>query len=420
MKLLNKTSIYYLLFALPVFAICSGLLYYFVSSQIISSLDESLVKEKTTIENNLKKGQSILDLDEEVNLKEISSKTISAQNIFTDTTLYDSEEKEVIPYRLLKANVTDGTKNYEITIRTSHIESDDLIKSILEPVIILFVGLLVGFFLINFFVSKKLWKPFYKTLEQLNNFKIAETSVAFDVTTVHEFSKLNKVLTTMTEQIHSDYISQKQFIENASHEIQTPLAVIKSKIELLIQSSSISENDMHIIQSAYNATNKLSSLNKALLLLSKIENNQFKESEEISFNAHIDKTLLHFEDIIILKNISINKEYKSELKHKMNAALADILITNLIQNAIRHNIKDGSITIQLTENVVVISNTGNASVTNTAELFQRFRKSEGSSESIGLGLAIVKEICEKYKIEIKYTCFQHIHSVELTYSKRLY
>ena len=415
MKLLNKTSIYYLIFALPVFVICSALLFYFVSTQINNSLDESLAKEKISIETNLKKGELVHDMDNEVTLMPINEKNISSKTIFADTLIYDSAEAELLPFRLLKGIVSDGSKNYKLTIRISHIESDDLIKSILYPVIFLFILLMTGFFLINFWISKKLWKPFYKTLSQLNSYNIAETPVKLDAASIKEFAELNNTLTLMTEKMHRDFISQKQFIENASHEIQTPLAVIKSKIEILIQSLSVSERDMQIIQSVYNAANKLSSLNKALLLLSKIENNQFNDMEEINIKLFIEKTLKHFEDKISLKNIRLVKEYQSEIMWKMDPALADILITNLIQNAIRHNVKGGLISIELKNNFIQIVNTGSPLNTSTDELFQRFKKSETSAESIGLGLAIAKEICDKYKIDINYFYKDNIHTIVLEY-----
>ena len=415
MKLLNKTSVYYLIFALPVFAICSALLYYFVSTQINNSLDESLVKEKISIEANLKKGELVHDMDNEVTLMPIKEKNISSKTIFADTLIYDSAEAELLPFRLLKGIVNDGSKNYNLTIRTSHIETDDLIKSVLYPVLFLFILLMIGFFLINFWISKNLWKPFYKTLSQLNSYSIAESPVKLDVVSIKEFAELNNTLTLMTEKMHKDFISQKQFIENASHEIQTPLAVIKSKIEILIQSPSVSERDMQIIQSVYNAANKLSSLNKALLLLSKIENNQFNEVEEINIKLFIEKTLEHFEDIILIKNIRLVKEYQSETTWKMNPALADILFSNLLQNAIRHNIMDGFISILLNRNSVQFFNSGADLTTSTNELFHRFKKSEASAESIGLGLAIVKEICDKYKIDINYFYKDNIHTIVLEF-----
>ena len=414
MKLLNKTSIYYLLFAVPVFAVCSIVLYLFVSSQILDNLDESLWKEKIKVEQKLKTGKSIDDLDDAISLKPTSLKSIEGETM-SDTTMYDSIEEEFLPYRTLKNIVSDGKSNYLFTVRKSSMESDDLIESIIYPILLLFIVLLAGFFAINWYVSKKLWKPFYQTLEQLNHYKISEKSEKFNATSIQEFSELNKTLNIMTEKIHTDYISQKQFIENASHEIQTPLAVIKTKIELLIQSANLNENDIQIIQSVYNASNKLSSLNKALLLLSKIENNQFKDLETVDFKSLIEKTLEHFGELAELKNIRIERAYLANPFHQMNPILADILITNLVQNAIRHNIQDGFIKIELAEQSIKLSNSSSTTVESTNELFDRFKKSDGSTDSIGLGLAIVKEICENFGIKLLYLSENNTHSLTLSF-----
>jgi signal transduction histidine kinase len=172
---------------------------------------------------------------------------------------------------------------------------------------------------------------------------------------------------------------------------------------------------MQIIQSVYNASNKLSSLNKGLLLLSKIENNQFIDLENIQFKQIIEKNLEHFEDLITIKNLRMEKEYQTIPFHQMNPILADILITNLIQNAIRHNIKDGFIKIVLTENSVKISNSSNSTVRNTNELFDRFKKSDDSADSIGLGLSIVKEICENFNIDLNYRSENNIHIIKLSF-----
>lgn len=415
MKLLHKTGLYYLLFAIPVFMVCSGLLYYLVSAEIIDHLDEYLMKEKIEIEKSLKCGKIATELDNEISLQLINGNISAQTNIFSDTLIFDAKENEFEPFRVLTTTINDGKNYYKLRINESYIESDDLLFSILLPVFILFIVLLLGFYFINWYISKNLWKPFYATLQKLREYKVDSASVNFDKSGILEFSELNAELIIMTEKIHTDYLLQKQFIENASHEIQTPLAVIKAKIELLIQSNRLSEQDMLIIQSVYNAGNKLSTLNRSLLMLSKIENNQFKDVEEIQFKTFIEKSLEHFEDIISLKNIRIEKNYQATPTCKMSAALAEILITNIVQNAIRHNIKDGSITISLTENSFIISNSSSVNVSNTAELFNRFKKSEASAESVGLGLSIVKEICNTYKIRINYTCKDLVHAIEFKF-----
>ncbi len=415
MKLLNKTSIYYLLFAVPVFAICSFVLYNLVSSEIQDNLDESLWKEKIRIEKKAQTKQLITWEEENAIVIPIGKKQISDIPQFSDTLLYDSIEGEIIPFRIMTSSLKIGGDKFLMVIQKSAMESEDLIESIIYPIILLFIVLLFGFLLINWYISKKLWTPFYKTLEQLSNLKITDPSEKYASTDIQEFSELNKVLTTMTGKMQNDFISQKQFIENASHEIQTPLAVIKTKIELLIQSANLNEKDMQLIQSVYNASNKLSSLNKALLLLSKIENNQFKDSETIELNFLIEKTLLHLEDLIAIKNIRISKELDAVVSKKINPILADILISNLVQNAIRHNIDGGQIGILSTQNSISISNTSDISVNNTEELFLRFRKNEASAESIGLGLAIVKEICDNHNISISYSCVNKMHTIELNF-----
>lgn len=415
MKLLNKTSIYYLLFALPAFAVCSFVLYNLVASEIQDNLDESLWKERIKVEQKLKAGKTIDGFDDAISLTPTVLEYNDGAATISDANMYDSIEEELLPYRVLQTVVSDGKSNYLFTIRKSTMESEDLIESIIYPVILLLIILLLGFFFINWYVSKKLWKPFYKTLEQLNEYKISEKTQQFTSTNIQEFSELNKALSAMTEKMHTDFINQKQFIENASHEIQTPLAVIKAKIEILIQSKNLNENDMQVIQSVYNASNKLSSLNKALLLLSKIENNQFKETETIEFTLLIDKTLEHFEDLAGLKNIQIEKNYVSSPSIKMNPILTDILISNLFQNAIRHNVLNGHIKIDLSNNSLSISNTSESTIENTVELFNRFHKNEASAESIGLGLAIVKEICDNYSISIDYRCENKYHTIKLNF-----
>ncbi|CAN5492983.1 HAMP domain-containing sensor histidine kinase [soil metagenome] len=417
MKLLNKTSIYYLLFAVPVFALCSIFLYVYVSAQIRDNVDEALWKDRLKVEQKLQAGKSIDSFDDEIKLIPTEKDAIDGELVafLSDTLIYDKYEEEFLPYRIQKSVVNSGKLHYLLTIKKSTIEADDLIESIIYPILLLFVVLLFGFFFINWYISKKLWSPFYKTINQLNSFKISETPIKYEKSAIKEFSELNSVLTNMTEQMYQDFISQKQFIENASHEIQTPLAVIKTKIELLIQSSTLSEKDMQLIQSVYNASNKLSSLNKALLLLSKIENNQFIDLENIYFKSLIEKNIEHFEDLISIKNIKIEKDYSATPIHQMNPILADILITNLIQNAIRHNIKDGFIKIELAEKFIRLSNSSIADISDTNELFKRFKKSDESNDSIGLGLAIVKEICESFDIKLQYQSENNTHSLTLSF-----
>ena len=223
----------------------------------------------------------------------------------------------------------------------------------------------------------------------------------------------------MTDKIHIDYLQQKEFTENASHEMQTPLAVIKANLTQLMQSTTLSESDMNNLQTIENTTKKMASLNKALILLSKIENNQFKENELISVNKIINKVINNFADLIEVKNIKLNLNLKDDLQLTINPTLAEILLSNLVQNAIRHNVNGGIINIDLMQNKLIISNSGEALTINSNGLFTRFKKNDASKDSLGLGLAIVKSICNIYQLNIDYSYSNQLHTFTLNSTKDL-
>ena len=209
-----------------------------------------------------------------------------------------------------------------------------------------------------------------------------------------------------------DYEEIKSFTENASHEIQTPLSIIKSRLELLSQSD-LSEDQMNTIQSVYEATNRLSKLNQSLILLTKIDNQQFSESEEVNMSILINKHLSNYEELISAKLITIKKNIRDNVKININETLAEILVSNLITNAIKHNIDKGVIEIILTGHQISISNTGIPLQSESSELFERFKKDKVSSESLGLGLSIVKKICERYGFTVTYHYSDLLHTVSI-------
>jgi len=424
MKLLTKTSLYYILFAIPVLAICSYLCYRLVYSEVKDNIDESIWKDMKRIERQLDKtdsiGNLISDLDSEITVKYLndtsSNRLLYSEPTLADTELYDKYEDEILPYRILKTAHQTKAHKYSIVIQRTYLESDDLVNSILEAIVIMFVCLLLGFFLINIFIARRLWRPFHRTLEILQDYELDKgSSVQFNSTKIKEFSALNTVLDKMTKQIYSDFMTQKQFSENASHEMQTPLAVIKNKIELLIQSKTVSASDMEIIQSIYNSANKLSLINRALLLLSKIESNQFAEVKEVNLGALLERTLHYSGDMIGMKKIKVEKKIDPTFLLSMNPMLADVLVSNLLQNAIRHNITEGKIDIILSEKKLTISNSGHAFKGDPNEMFSRFRKSEQSAESIGLGMAIIKQICDYYRFKIFYSVVGELHTISINF-----
>jgi signal transduction histidine kinase len=205
--------------------------------------------------------------------------------------------------------------------------------------------------------------------------------------------------------MHGDYLSMKTFTENASHEIQTPLAIIQSKLELLLQDNLLTEQQIVAISSAFEATQRLSKLNQALLLITKIENNQFDASESISIKIVVEKYQVFFAELLDRKKITLGIIVHADWLLFIHPLLADMLISNLFSNAIRYSNQFGNIDIVITENSFEMANTSTMPPIAATRLFQRFIKHDSATGN-GLGLAIVKEICDTNNIGI---CYEHEH-----------
>jgi signal transduction histidine kinase len=416
MKLTTKAILYFLLVSIPLLIIAAFISYFTINRTVNENLNEIIWNKKRTAEALINKFNEPKDLC----LNFDSSATIKIDT--TNRTGYKysylikmDEDDEPVEFWALKSYYRSKGTNYLITIIEPKLEKDDLIENLLNVFVITLAFLVAAFFGVNWLVSKKLWKPFYGTLEQLNSYDIKQHgNLNLKNASTKEFRQLNEAVKRMTEKIQKDFLIQKEFTENASHETQTPLAVIKARLDLLLQSPNLKESDMKQLEVIEQAVARLSSLNKALLLLAKIENNQFKDPEEVNLESVLNKTLLMFEDMISSKNISINKRIKKPGLIKAHPLLIDILVSNLIQNAVRHNEKGGRIDIDLSEHALVISNTGQPLAIDAEKLFDRFRKNENSKESVGLGLAIVKSILQTYNYRSDYSFVsgQHIFKIE--------
>jgi signal transduction histidine kinase len=422
MKLISKTLLNFLLISLPLLIIAGFFSYYLIKSELRDGTEEELSKEKVYAEKliqTFKNPQTVyLTLDSLSSIQPF--KGISFKSSYTDTLIFDITENENVGYRKLKSYYSFNGNEYQIILLKTTMQEDELLEGIFSAFTIISLFLMIAFFIVNWLVSKALWKPFYNTLSKLNTYDIKNhEQQQFLKTNTLEFQQLNTALTKMTDKIHIDYLQQKEFTENASHEMQTPLAVIKANLTQLMQSTTLSESDMNNLQTIENTTKKMASLNKALILLSKIENNQFKENELISVNKIINKVINNFADLIEVKNIKLNLNLKDDLQLTINPTLTEILLSNLVQNAIRHNVNGGIINIDLMQNKLIISNSGEALTINSNELFTRFKKNDASKDSLGLGLAIVKSICNIYQLNIDYSYSNQLHTFTLNSTKDL-
>jgi signal transduction histidine kinase len=232
---------------------------------------------------------------------------------------------------------------------------------------------------------------------------------------ISEFKKLNQVIERLVTKVENDFINLKQFTENASHEIQTPLAIIKTKSEILLQREELDEEVVKEIISINDGATKLSKLDQALLQLMKIENHQYPESEKIDLSGLLEKKLQRLNELIEMKNIKLKTSININVIINMNVSLADIMLSNFLNNAIKHNIFGEELIIKLIPKELSIKNTGEALHIEPEKLLDRFVKESTSNESIGLGLSLVKQICETYNFTVSYNYEHSLHELKINF-----
>jgi two-component system sensor histidine kinase QseC len=312
------------------------------------------------------------------------------------------ENKSIDRFRGLVTNIEINNKNFIVTIETNVEESEETVVYIAVVTFFLFLILVVGFWVLNKRLSQKLWKPFKDTLQQLKSFQLNNhTKIKFSETNIIEFQELNTALEKLLQHSIATYKSQKEFTENASHELQTPIAIIKSKLDVLLQDKSLTDKQYDTIEEINLTLSRMSRINKILLLLSKIENRQFQDVQEFYLSEIVENSITELEDFITDKKIEIKAELSDNPKLKSNHALAEILISNLLLNAVRYSESGSTVTVKSTNNKLIISNNGNQALDKTV-LFDRFKKISSESKGSGLGLAIVKEICNNNGWQIDY------------------
>ncbi len=414
MKLLQKTSRAYL-WIYPIVFIIAGFIFYFILSGLINEdLNEKLSANKTRIIKQLSRSQEMPSFPPLIQIEIIPFQPKHYEEL-KDTSIYDPNEGETESFRQLTSIETINGTTYRIIVRSTLLEVQDLLLALGLSSGVLLILLFALLFYVNRRIARQIWKPFYQDLEMMKFFSLeGDQELQFEKSNISEFQELNLVLEKLSAKARSDYQSLKKFTENASHEIQTPLAILQSKLDLMAQRAQSDPELARQLESAQGAIRRLSRLNQGLLLLTRIENHQFTGNRLLDMSNLIREELSEMEDFIQNKNIQLFRDLQP-LKINADPVLAGILVSNLLSNAIRHNIENGLIRIVTSEYKLIISNTGPGLGIEPEELFKRFTKADTSSESLGLGLSIVKKICDVYGWEINYTMDQDMHQIELNF-----
>lgn len=411
-KLLDKPFKSFSIYAL-IILVCSIPVYYFVVDSIwMEELDE----HNLIIRKRMEKGIQKIQVDERELTKTLQiwnslqpgTKLIPIEEndrkddrMYT-TRVYNPFEREMDRFRVLSTTIRIQGKPYLLTISTNVEEADETLIAIAIVTVFFFAFLVLGFVFLNKRISKKSWKPFYSTLNQLKKFDLnKDRHIQLEQSEIEEFEELNRELTMLIERNASAYDQQKRFVENASHELQTPLAVLKSKMDVLLQNEQLSDEQSSIIEAMNSNISRISRINKNLLLLAKIENLQFAEEITVDVSDTLKNTIELLEDYSENKGMKIERSL-ANCSVACNPTLLEVLLNNLIINAIRHGNSGDCIKIVLTEQRLTVSNAGSAAL-NSDQLFVRFAISSNETTNSGLGLAISKEICERYHWNLSYS-----------------
>ena len=418
MKLLNQSLKYLSISIFLIVTIWSAIFYINMLDEIHDSIDDGLDNYKLLIIKRTEDDEQIFekrDFEEgNFTIHQIpESEALGMRDYFTDTLLYMQNEDDLEPVRMLTSAFKHGEDYYQLTVFNSTVEEDDLIEDLFYSIIWLYLILVVSIVIINNVVLKRLWKPFYSLLNELKSYRIDKESSLPKVTgETKEFRELEIAVNALIIRARETYWNQKKFTENASHELQTPLAVISNKLELMLEKENLGAENADNIGQILQTIQRLTRLNKSLLLLSKIENRQFNEATDVDFAKVVHQSVEDLEDFSGFRNVEIAVNNSAILSYHMDESLASILVSNLLRNAIFHNVDGGKVEVYIKKNILQIRNTGKGKALDTSKIFDRFQKETTNNSSTGLGLAIVHAICRLYGFEIKYS-FDEAHCFEV-------
>lgn len=423
MKLIQYTSRNLITPLLLILVIWAGCFYFLIMHEVDDETNDSLENYKEIIIKTVLADSTLLhdhvDLMTRYYIREVPEEEADLdKDIFYDSTVYIETELENEPVRVLQTwFMASNGKFYELIIKMSTLEKEDMAETILWSIVILFILLLCCILIVTQIAFRKSFKPLYNIVKWLKNYHPDKTRNLPENNSIciEEVEVLRNAIGEYTHRSINLYNLQKQFVENSAHELQTPLAICLNKLELLGENPDCTEEMLTEIADLHQTLSNLSRSNKALLLLSRIENKQFPETTTVIINAILSKIVPDFELMYEHKNITVEIKEISTLSYTMNESLAMTLISNLIKNAFIHNQTDGCIKITLTDQNFIIANSSNNPELDTKSIFKRFKSQSSRPGSTGLGLAIVKSISDIYHIKVTYSYENGVHQFKLTF-----
>ncbi|PUZ22480.1 Signal transduction histidine kinase [Chitinophaga costaii] len=414
MRLLTKTTLYFSLLLLPLIAGTGFLLYWQLKRQLKHEIDEELNNDSQYWKAYFSAPNAdlaVLDIHTQPFDITPLDKTDIKSPFLKDVMLYQEIDHERVPFRQRQEIINIGQQPYLLTLRRSMIEKGDWYRNISMVMFFICVALLGCILLVNWVLSRRIWKPFYATLENMQQLQLDTLALpALPQSSTKEFQRLQAALQQMTTRIHHDFQAMKSLTEDAAHEMQTPLAIAQQQLELLLQDPAIAPEQGHAILQTSEALQRLSRLTNSLLFLAKIENNQYIAAAPIALETIIEKYTQLFDLQLQEQHLSLQFQLKASPPLPLHPILADTLISNLLGNAIKYNMPQGRIFITLDKAACTFRNTSLLPPLPVTNNFERFKKYHAyPNHSNGLGLAIVQRICEAHGWQLTYRYEEGMH-----------
>jgi signal transduction histidine kinase len=412
MNLLQRSSLYQLALAVPMVVVGTVIGYWMVSSVVTEEVDEQLAFQADRVAHGLLGGKRDFTTAASSEMILVSPGA-SGKMMLKDTVMPDPEDDgELMPWRIgrFPAAFADGSP-YTITVSRSLLEKEDLVMGIAASMTVLLLLVVFANLLLNRWLSRKLWKPFHSTLGELERFRMdAPPAGSLLPSDVDEFNAMNRTLDAMMAKMRADFMAQKRFTEQAAHELQTPLAVMQGKLDQLIQSPNMGEHEAGTIEGLFQARERMGRTVTNMLLLARIGNRQFTP-ERIDWSAIFREQRAALYDLVKERGLTFTLDEDEACRIRLHPVLAELIVANLLRNAVQHNIPSGSIDVAVRADGFTIRNTGPDLSADPATLFDRFAKGDPASPSTGLGLSIVKEIADSNGLLLTYGASHGTHTL---------
>ena len=399
-SLKQYTMRYVMIAIFAIMTIWALLFYAYILDEVYDNVDDGLRNQKITILRAVYEDESTLQLTEyginEFRITALGDTTFDERNTFSNQFFYMPYDDEDEPYRVLTTMFYGPDKHtYLLEIRASTVERDDLIIDLSTALLVLYIAMIISIYLLEEYIFTRALRPFKAILKDLNAYQVGiTTSIPPVDTNVLEFQNLHQHFASMVARNAAVFADQKLFIENASHELQTPLAIAINKMDLILEDEQLPSTVLTKLADTKASLKRLIDLNRSLLFLSRIENRQFVHNELIDMNALTDELLSSFLDVADHKGIHVDVNNTEILRVKGNRDLLAMALSNLIRNAIRYTERSGEIRIAIHAHSWEISNTSTHGALPDGYIFNRFYKGSDSIQSNGLGLSLVRSILQ--------------------------